>query len=163
MGYSARESISILEDIRKSGEIQSKKVHEAGSNLVKTHSFSNSNEACIIFEQVAIASMEVGDLDTANLCIEKLVAEFPDSLRINRLECMLCEAKGDYSAALEGYENILALDPANLLVYKRKIAILIAQKKYTAAIKALVSHLDNFPSDTESWIKLSQLYSSENM
>jgi tetratricopeptide (TPR) repeat protein len=64
---------------------------------------------------------------------------------------------------LEQYDSILANDPGNMPVSKRRIALLRSLKKITEAITALIQLLDSSPTDAEAWAELADLYLTQGM
>lgn len=109
-----------------------------GEYLLRTHSSSLSHEVWAAYEQVYVAllqkarctaraaaagnSVEGEDMHKAQEFLSKLSAQFPDSLRVKRLEGMMSESKGDYDRAMADYDDILAEDPSNLLAIKRQVS-----------------------------------------
>ncbi|PVU91518.1 hypothetical protein BB559_004113 [Furculomyces boomerangus] len=163
MKYSTTECLERLESIRLSGERRSQEVVEIGEILERSNTIPKTDEGWMILEQIAIGGMDTGKFELANACIQKLKQMFSQSKRVRMLECMYLEANGWYNEALDEYNKSLELDPTDMNIPKRKIAILIAQNDISSAIKALLQHVDNFPNDLESWIKLSQLYLDEHL
>uniref|UniRef100_U5ERN5 ER membrane protein complex subunit 2 n=1 Tax=Corethrella appendiculata TaxID=1370023 RepID=U5ERN5_9DIPT len=119
------------------------------------------NERHIVLEQVFIAALDCGRIETAEDCIGYLTVEFPGSLRIQKYKSMLLEALERYDDALDILDNIIKKDETNAAPRKRKIAILKAKGKTTEAIKELCDYLKRFMSDQEAWHELCSLYLAE--
>ena len=107
-----------------------------------------------------IASLDVGDVDTAKKCLNMLVAQFPQSNRVNRARGMIFEFNGKYDEAMEVYKKSLEISPTNVLILKRIVCVHKAKGDWKAAIGALNKVLEVNVSDTGSWIELSEIYIS---
>ncbi|KAI5075517.1 hypothetical protein GOP47_0009593 [Adiantum capillus-veneris] len=118
------------------------------------------SEVWTVYEQVAIASMDCQCLDISNLCIERLLSKFSNSVRVGRLEGMLYEAKGQWQQAEKKYQNLLELQPADAFIHKRKVAIAKGQGNLSSAVEALKQYLDIFMADHEAWRELAEIYIS---
>ena len=71
------------------------------------------------------------------------------------------ELRERYDEALKVYDDMIKGDEANSILYKRKVAILIAQRKTSEAVKELTEYLKKFMNDQEAWMELSDLYIQE--
>ena len=60
---------------------------------------------------------------------------------------MQLEQRREFTQALALYNELLEANPANALVFKRKIAVLKAQKKTTDVVAALNEFLRSFGTD----------------
>ena len=109
-----------------------------------------------------IASLDVGDVDTAKKCLNMLVAKFPQSNRVNRARGMIFEFHGKYDEAMEVYNKSLEISPTNVLILKRIVCIHKAKGDWKAAIAALNKVLEINVVDAASWIELSEIYISIN-
>lgn len=49
------------------------------------------------------------------VCLARLIPQFPTATRVSVLEGMIMEAKGDQDGALRYYEGLLALDEGNVV------------------------------------------------
>ncbi|CAH8587654.1 unnamed protein product [Schistosoma intercalatum] len=94
-------------------------------------------------------------------CLDRLLAKFRNSCRVNRLFGMYLESKGNFEDAQNVYTKLIKDDPTNTLARKRMITILIAQQKIPEAINELREYLKIFMSDFEAWNELADLYLSE--
>lgn len=110
------------------------------SNSLKNNWF-NFIVAHIILEQVCLAALDYFDVAVAQKCIGRLYKEFPDSLRVKKLEAMCYEANENYDKALKILNDIIKADPTNSAARKRKVAVFKAQNKIPEAIKELVDYL----------------------
>lgn len=111
-------------------------------------------------EQVLIASLDVGDVDTARKSYSKLVARFPDSNRVKRVDGMFLEFNGEFEEALKLYDDVLQSSPSNFLVRKRKVCVHKAKGDLKAAITELNDLLEICAADIPSWSELSEIYIS---
>jgi hypothetical protein len=48
-----------------------------------------------LYEQLVIAALDIGNIGLADEYLSKLVAKFPDSIRVKRLEGMIMEFEGE--------------------------------------------------------------------
>ena len=110
------------------------------------------------YEQVLVASLDMGDVDTAKKCLHMLVAQFPQSNRVNRARGMIFEYNGKYDEAMEVYTKSLEISPTNVLILKRIVCVHKAKGDWKAAINALNKVLEINVSDSASWIELSEIY-----
>jgi len=145
-----------------------------GTYLLQHYSSSLSHEVWAAYEQVYISLLqharyasrravpesgtESEEMRLAQEFIATLSAQFPDSMRVKRLEGMMWEAKGDTDQAMILYEEILADDPSNLQVLKRQVAVSRSRGKNADATSKLVKYLEKFCSDPEAWLMLHELY-----
>lgn len=147
-----------------------------GSYLLQHHASSLSHEVWAAYEQVLVALLQAGrtgmrrgagaaadsdELRAAQEYITTLAAQFPDSLRVKRLEGMMWEAKGEADLAMSDYDEILQDDPSNILAVKRQVAVLRARggpTRLAEAARRLTEHLATFCSDHEAWLLLQELY-----
>jgi len=144
-----------------------------GGYLLSAHPSSMSQEVWGVYEQVYIALLQHARQDSkrvpadasANNTLRQaqdlltvLSAQFPDSLRVKRLEGMMWESKGEMDLAMSDYDEILADDPSNILVIKRQVAICRSRGKLGDAAKRLVEYLKTFCSDAEAWLMLHEIY-----
>lgn len=113
----------------------------------------------MVYEQVLIAALDEGQVAVAQGILTILYNRFgQDSLRVQRLEGMLKETRGDFTAANQQYRAMLSADATNVLALKRAIAVLKSQGKIAQAIQELVLYLDTQSNDFEAWLELSHLY-----
>ncbi|CAB4061678.1 EMC2 [Lepeophtheirus salmonis] len=120
------------------------------------------DECWIIYEQVALASLDCQRFDIFNKCLSQLKEKFElDSQRVARLYAMyfeVSESEDGLSMANNVLDKIPDVDDANSQVKKRKIAILKAQGETSKAISELNKFLKDYMHDQESWMELCDLY-----
>ena len=92
---------------------------------LSTSSFHDTYKGWSLYEQVYIAALEYGDIQLLDMCSEALNKQFPDSIRVKRLLGMQYEFNKEYNKALELYQNLLTVNPSNLLLLKRKVFIIV--------------------------------------
>lgn len=106
--------------------------------------------------------MDLHDSELIKECLTVLYKKFGQSLRVQRLKIMAnLERKERYDEALKNYDSLIKKDETNCNLYKRKISLLIAQKKLPEAAKELSEYLKKFMNDTEAWLELSNIYITE--
>ncbi|KAF8928864.1 hypothetical protein EDD21DRAFT_19634 [Dissophora ornata] len=154
----------VLQDLRASAERKPDVVVRLGKPLVENGSIMKLDaDAWLVYEQVAIAALDVGDDDLAQKCIDALEAKFPGSARVHRLNGMQFEAEGKLAEAGMIYKAILQEDETNVLAAKRQVMVLRAMGLPSEAIGALVKYLDINYTDFEGWLQLADLYLEELM
>ncbi|PFX26922.1 ER membrane protein complex subunit 2 [Stylophora pistillata] len=139
----------------------SEEVTELGECLILEHGNKLGDELWTIYEQVFLASIDCRKMDLATMCLRELKSQFPNSIRVQKLNAMRLESIDKYDEAEQIYEKILEAEPANGGVRKRLIAILKAENKVGEAIKELNDYLKKFMSDQEAWNELAELYISQ--
>ena len=139
----------------------SEEVTEFGECLILEHGNKLGDELWTIYEQVFLASIDCRKMDLATMCLRELKTQFPDSIRVEKLNAMRLEAFEKYKEAETIYEKILEREPANSVVRKRLVAILKAENLIPEAIKELNEYLKKFMSDQEAWMELAELYISQ--
>lgn len=109
-----------------------------------------------------MAGIDLHDDDIIDACLVKLNEQFPKSKRVKLLNIMaLCEKTGDYDEAIRRYNGMIEEDETNASARKRKIAVLISQRKNVDAIRELCEYLKIFMNDQEAWKELCELYMLE--
>ena len=139
----------------------SEEVTELGECLILEHGNKLGDELWTIYEQVFLASIDCRKMDLATMCLRELKTQFPNSVRVQKLNAMRLEAFDKYEDAEQIYEKILEAEPANSVVRKRLVAILKAQNKIAEAVKELNEYLKKFMGDQEAWTELAELYISQ--
>ncbi|PWN19605.1 TPR-like protein [Microstroma glucosiphilum] len=163
---SPEEMIKWLAEQRRHPERRSAQVVEYGTYLLeKGYIKRMGDELWALLEQVAVASLDVGDWDLAELCLARLNTRFPKSSRVGTLQGMLYEARGEHTRAFHLYgELIEKADGADIMLSRRRVAVLKSMDGsdqrggIAKAIEALVKHLEVFYSDPEGWQELASLY-----
>ncbi|CAI2732033.1 unnamed protein product [Schistosoma spindalis] len=158
---SKQRALDELRAIRESGLRENEKVIDLWKLSLCDHIDKLGYEKYSILEQVFIAALDMGDDDLACDCLDRLLAKFRNSCRVNRLFGMYLESKGNFEDAQNVYSKLIKDDPTNTLARKRMITILIAQQKIPEAINELREYLKIFMSDFEAWNELADLYLSE--
>jgi len=163
----------ILAAVREARAARPDLVRRFGSYLLDNHSSRLGHELWMTYEQVYVALLQYGksgknqlaadasmpeDLAAAQEYGNILSAQFPESLRVKRLDGMLWEAKGMHDMAMKEYDDILAEDPHNIFATKRQVALCRARGKPAEAASRLIKYLDIVCSDTEAWLQLMVIY-----
>ncbi|KAF9972911.1 ER membrane complex subunit 2 [Actinomortierella ambigua] len=154
----------VLQDLRASAERKPDVVVRLGKSLITSGAVKKLDaDAWLVYEQVAIAALDVGDELLAHKCIEALEAKFPGSARVRRLQGMRLEAHGKLEEASAIYKAILEEDETNVLASKRQVVVLQTMGQTAEAIAALVKYLDINYTDFEAWLQLGDMYLAEHM
>lgn len=119
-------------------------------------------EKWTVIEQFCMAAIDLHDEEILETCLMRLNKQFPGSNRVKLLNIMAShERLGDYEEAIRCYNEMIDDDETNTSARKRKIAILISQKRNVEAIKELCEYLRKFMNDQEAWKELCELYMLE--
>lgn len=119
-------------------------------------------EKWTVIEQFCIAAIDLHDKSIIDTCLNRLNKQFPGSIRVRLLNIMAkYELVGNYEEAIRQYDDIIEDDETNTGARKRKIAILISQRKNVEAIKELCDYLKKFMNDQDAWKELCDLYMLE--
>ncbi|XP_013418355.1 ER membrane protein complex subunit 2 isoform X3 [Lingula anatina] len=163
MAYSmsVAEAKAFLRKVREDQIRCSKKIVDIWEEVLVKNSFSLGEEVWLVYEQVCLAALDCAQLDIAEGCYQALKAQFPNSLRVKKLEGMILEAEEEYDRAMAIYEDILEKDETNAIATKRIIAILKAQNKIQDAVEKLNKYLKEHSLDTEAWLELCDMYLHE--
>ncbi|KAE8229387.1 hypothetical protein CF326_g5644, partial [Tilletia indica] len=166
-------AVAFLSALRKRPERSPTLVLRAGEYLLENGAISSprklGDDLWPVLEQLASAAIDLGRWELAEICIERLGIRFEDSARVGVLQGMLLEGKGEFGKALELYDVLLQKDETNLLVMKRRIALMASLPRSDArggpqrAIKALLEFIDTVYVDAEAWLQLASLYAAEDM
>jgi tetratricopeptide (TPR) repeat protein len=132
-----------------------------GKVLIESNRLGKGDLARLaVLEQVCLAALDVGDPETARMCLSNLqhAGISDESLRFKLLLARCLEAAEDYSGAEISYDELLEENPANLLALKRKYCILKAQVgKQAETMEALNAYLQQNYSDAAAWLEMSEL------
>lgn len=121
-----------------------------------------NEEKWTVIEQFCIAAIDLHDEKIFGTCLVRLNRQFPGSNRVKLLNIMAThERLGEYDEAIRCYNEMIEADETNTSARKRKIAILICQRKNVEAIKELCDYLKKFMNDNEAWKELCELYMLE--
>jgi tetratricopeptide (TPR) repeat protein len=148
----------LIRNLRKSKIRRPDLVAKYGGEMFRRGSMDG--DVWSLAEQVFQAALDVGDKELAEECLDKLKVKFPKSNRVKRLVGMKYEALKDYKHALVTYDAILAENPGNLPVMKRKICVHRAQGNIAEAISELHNVLKFFPGDGNTWTELAEIHLS---
>jgi tetratricopeptide (TPR) repeat protein len=119
-------------------------------------------EKWTVVEQFCMAGIDLHDDEIIEACLVKLNKQFPKSKRVKLLNIMaLCERTGEFDEAIRRYNEMINEDETNAGARKRKIAVLISQRKNIDAIRDLCDYLKIFMNDQEAWKELCELYMLE--
>lgn len=77
----------------------------------------------------------------AQHCYDRLALQFPGSTRVQVLQGMHLEAGGEFEQAKTLYSKILEEEPTSAGAQKRMVAVLVAQRDISGAIRALNDYL----------------------
>eukprot|EP01088_Endostelium_zonatum_P018668 TRINITY_DN6059_c0_g2_i1.p1 TRINITY_DN6059_c0_g2~~TRINITY_DN6059_c0_g2_i1.p1 ORF type:complete len:296 (-),score=70.41 TRINITY_DN6059_c0_g2_i1:41-928(-) len=124
--------------------------------------FGPSEELWSVIEQVFLAALDTNQIEVASKQLSLMRKQFPTSSKVDRLTGMLKEAEGNYDAAEDTYNLILARDESDSLTRKRLICLLKAQKKKRPqAIEKMNDYLKDFQADVTAWKELGDMYLDE--
>ncbi|KAF9537288.1 ER membrane complex subunit 2, partial [Mortierella hygrophila] len=105
----------VLQDLRASAERKPDVVVRLGKPLIDSGAVLKLDaDAWLVYEQVAIAALDMGDDALALKCIQALEIKFPGSPRVRRLQGMQLEALGKLAEAGLIYKAILEEDETNV-------------------------------------------------
>ncbi|KXL48793.1 hypothetical protein M433DRAFT_75985 [Acidomyces richmondensis BFW] len=129
---------------------------------------NDSQEKWAAYENLFLACLVSGDDAGAYLCLEELTGRFgklnEHVLALRGLyEEATAKSDAELQAVMTRYEDILKEDPTIFSIQKRRVALLRSMGKPVEAIAALVTLLDNSPTDAEAWAELSDLYFNQGM
>lgn len=108
---------SILAGLRKQNIKDSRLVTEHGEAILQASNGLSSlkEDVWSFLDQLAVAALEMGKKDLANVCIDRLNKRFPDSPRVKPLQGMYLEAEGHFDLARMFYEKYLSEDENNVV------------------------------------------------
>lgn len=120
------------------------------------------DEKWTVIEQFCLAAIDLHDEKMLKSCLDRLDARFPGSKRVRLLSIMANQERlGQFEEANKLYDELIDEDETNTGARKRKIAILISQRKNVEAIRELCDYLKKFMNDQEAWKELCDLYMVE--
>lgn len=153
-------NLDVLRSLRKRQDArESRLVHSIGQSVLPSLS---DDEKWSAYEQLVIASLDVGDVPMADKYIALLRREFPESERVRRLQGMRAEASRRYEDAATIYTDKLEKNSADLIALRRQAASLKAQGKTLEAVEAMHKVLEVSPCDTTT-VRPSPLVSNRSM
>eukprot|EP01038_Epipyxis_sp_PR26KG_P016735 gene16735-22894_t len=145
----------VMKELRKSKIRRSDLVMQYGPQLIKNE---NGIELWNLYEQLCLAALDLGNITLADDCLKKLSIQFPDSSRVLRLNGMKYEAQGAHENALGVYTSLLAKNPANISIMKRKVCLLKSMNLTEQVVTELNQILKLFPTDGSCWLELGECY-----
>ncbi|KAG8525424.1 uncharacterized protein KY384_009068 [Bacidia gigantensis] len=127
-----------------------------------------STEIWMEHEKLLLSCLRTGDDKAAFLCLEKLISRFGSTNeKVMGLRGLYQEAVAEDEAALERvrqeYDEILATNPTNIPITKRRIALLRSLNRPSEAVDSLTELLEFSPTDIEAWSELADLYISQGL
>ena len=131
------EAIDRLKVLRDSGVRKSQEVVLLGQVILAASGRASrlGDDLWTIYEQLAVAALDLGNVQLAKTVIQRLEGKFPNSARVTVLHGMLMEAQGDLLGAKNFYEQELekkfspknadlgSVGELNMRVRKRLIAL----------------------------------------
>jgi len=146
------EAKEVLQKWREENTRNSETVRDIWLNIDFGRSLGD--EKWQVLEQVCIAAIDLHDNELIKECLQQLDQKFPNSSRVKRLKIMAkLELRERFEDAIQMYDQMILKDESNSLLYKRKIAILLAERRVPEAIKELCEYLKKFMNDTEAWLQ----------
>jgi tetratricopeptide (TPR) repeat protein len=136
--------------------------------LSSSESNQDTQETWFLYEQLFLASLRIKDDQAARLCLQRLSDRFGiDSPRVLALSGLYDEATATSRHSLEDilkrYDDLLTEDPTNILIEKRRVALLESLDRVDEAIHALTQLLEISPTDAEAWSHLASLYRTQGL
>ncbi|KAH7883071.1 TPR-like protein [Phlebopus sp. FC_14] len=160
---SLKVTLEQLATYRSQGTRASQEIFEKGTSVLQKNGLKKmGDEVWGFLEQLALAAIDVGRLDTADQCLQLLSDKFPGSPRVECLVGIRMEATESSETALKYYGELLEADSANAVIWKRRISILRRTGKLERAVNELSQYLDTFYTDVEGWLELADIYASCN-
>ncbi|EJT77584.1 tetratricopeptide repeat domain-containing protein [Gaeumannomyces tritici R3-111a-1] len=140
----------------------------SASPLLSLLSAPETPELWIKYENLLQLCLRAGDDVAAHRFLERLVKRFgDDNERMMAWKGLIKEAtaknNGELEAVLKEYDSILAAEPNNIPIAKRRIALLRSLGRVPDAVSGLVALLDMSPTDAEAWSELSDVYLSQGL
>ncbi|TFK75701.1 tetratricopeptide repeat domain 35 [Pluteus cervinus] len=156
-------ALETLATYRASNTRASQDVLEKGSLILKSGAASNlGDDSWAFLEQLALAALDVGQIDIADQCLQKLTEKFPGSPRVEILRGIRMEATEAPQTVLHYYNELLDANSANAAAWKRRISVTRRMGRVEKTIDDLSQFLDTFYTDLEGWLELADIYSSCN-
>eukprot|EP01012_Entosiphon_sulcatum_P027671 TRINITY_DN3336_c0_g1_i1.p1 TRINITY_DN3336_c0_g1~~TRINITY_DN3336_c0_g1_i1.p1 ORF type:complete len:294 (-),score=48.72 TRINITY_DN3336_c0_g1_i1:87-968(-) len=147
----------LLKDIRANPVRKSALVYYCGRKLLQDKR-RLGDEVWAILEQVFLAALDCNQVDQAERYFYQLRSKFGDrSQRVERLEGMLHEARGEYQEAIDIYGEILRSNPCHKAARRRLIAVCRAQGKREEALQLLHDYLQLHHADEEAQYEIADI------
>ncbi|KAL8942370.1 MAG: hypothetical protein Q9216_001690 [Gyalolechia sp. 2 TL-2023] len=153
---------------QEAGKYIQSRVSDANAISLSFLPIEDSAELWTSYENMLYSCLRTGDDKAAHFCLERLAGRFgADDERVMGLRGLYQEAMAEDTPALlqtlHEYDEILAENPTNTPVRKRRIALLRSLSREGDAANALVDLLAASPIDIESWAELADLYISQGL
>jgi len=129
-----------------------------GGELLTKYQRKLGGDVWTVMEQVFMAACTTGHSEWRDYCLKKLVQQWPNSLRVERLKGIYQESVEDLVEAKKIYTKILDDKPEDCITRKRLIAMYKQRGKLNEAIEAINVYLETFSTDSEVWHELAELY-----
>lgn len=101
-------------------------------------------------------------MEEALTIINKVTREFPRSCRASRLKGMYLESIGKEAEAIATYDaGLQTIDPQNLMMIHRKIALKKGRGDVSGALDMLHTHLDIHLGDWQAWYEAGKLHATQ--
>lgn len=100
------------------------------------------------------AASECGERHTAEKILFRIEQRFPNSLRCRVLKAEMLEAQGRRSEAMDLYIQVVATQPTSPIAYKRQIAVLKSELRWSEAVALTNHYLSIYAQDAEAWTEL---------
>jgi len=150
-----------LRKFRENGTRNAQLSYKLGKYACDNFSGKLGNEVWDVYEQMFFACIDLGINDVALSYLRQIKEQFPESKRVYRLIGILHEADGELAEAEELYKEMLQENPGDAAMSKRLISMYKCNGKTVEAVKMLVSYLETYKCDHESWLELAEIYLSE--
>ncbi|EJD05303.1 TPR-like protein [Fomitiporia mediterranea MF3/22] len=156
-------ALAKLASFRQQNSRQSQEILDAGVPLLLSKKSALSDvHSTTWLEQLALAAIDVGNLDIADECIDTLTECFPGSPRVDVLVGIRKEVSLPMEVVLDYYDGLLDADESNSAAWKRKIVVLRRSGDIAKAVDQLSKFLDTYYTDVEGWLELADIFSSCN-
>ncbi|KAF9029501.1 TPR-like protein [Hymenopellis radicata] len=156
-------ALETLANYRAHNTRASRSVVEQGSLVLKSNAERKlGDDEWPFLEQLCLAAIDIGDLELADKCLQRLLDKFPASPRVEVLTGIRMEASESPATVLKFYDDLLEADSANAAIWKRRISLKRRTGKIEKAVEELCEYLDTFYNDIEAWLELADMYSACN-
>ncbi|WVQ70679.1 hypothetical protein IAR50_000201 [Cryptococcus sp. DSM 104548] len=154
----AKTDIEKLAEWRTLGARHSEETLELATRVLASGTLGDQEWA--VREQLAIAALDLGRINSAVTQIDILHQQFKGSPRVRILDGLRFEADGDATRAKAVYEGLLKDDETNVTAHQRLISLAAPSP---AAIPLLLSYLDTFYTDPMAWSLLAEIYCEQGL
>jgi len=129
-----------------------------GGELLNNSARKLGGELWTVMEQVFLAACVAGHEKWRDYCLKKLMKQWPNSHRVERLKGIHQESLEKYDEAKKIYMKILVDKPQDCLTHKRLITMYKQRGKTSEAIEQMNIYLETFVTDAEVWHELAEMY-----